>query len=55
MLDKPLIDLPKKNEWTWNQQVDEAFQSLKVALNITHFLTLLDLQAKFCVDIDECN
>lgn len=55
VLAKPLTELLKKNEWTWNQQVDDSFQVLKVSLSTYLVLSLPDLHLEFCVDIDVSN
>ncbi|KAA3484912.1 Retrovirus-related Pol polyprotein from transposon 17.6 [Gossypium australe] len=55
MIAKPLTDLLKNIKWSWNQQTEEAFQYLKMALITTLVLVIPDFNSEFCVDIDACN
>ncbi|KAA3487796.1 polyprotein [Gossypium australe] len=50
VLAKPLIDLLKKNGWSWSDQATVAFQALKGALCAAPILVLPNFQLEFTVD-----
>lgn len=49
---KPLIELLKKESWSWSPQADQAFMSLKFALSFTPVLALPNFQVEFYIDND---
>jgi hypothetical protein len=48
----PLIALLKKNSFTWTPAVAQAFQTLKMAMYTTPFLTLPDFTNTFVLECD---
>lgn len=53
-INKPLIDLLKKNAFQWDSPAEEAFNTLKQAMMITPVLALPDFTKPFEVEVDAC-
>ncbi|XP_027088576.1 uncharacterized protein [Coffea arabica] len=51
---KPLTTLLRKGEIHWNEEAEEAFQKLKLAMCSTPILALLDFNRPFIIEIDAC-
>ena len=49
---KPLIDLLKKGAFQWNDQAQQAFETLKQALVTAPVLALPNFDKKFIIEID---
>jgi hypothetical protein len=52
IISKPLTDLPKKNNYGWNTQAQQAFMVLKKALCDALVLTLPDFSKTFVLETD---
>jgi hypothetical protein len=48
----PLIDLLKKNAFSWIPTTNQSFQTLKEAMSMTIFLALLDFTKNFVMECD---
>jgi len=52
LLSKPLIDLLKKNAFSWSDKVQQAFLQLKEAMMTAPVLALPNLQDQFVIETD---
>jgi sugar diacid utilization regulator len=51
-LAKPLTNMLKKKQFIWDQEAQEAFDSLKKAMSTTPVLALSNFTKQFIVEID---
>lgn len=52
---KPLTQLLRKNQFVWNSQAQQAFDTLKQAMSITPVLALPDFNQPFIIETDPCD
>lgn len=55
VLSRPLKNLLKKETFLWNEEAQEAFESLKKLLTTSPMLALPDFKMEFIVETDACD
>ena len=55
IISKPLTELLKKNNFSWNHNSTEAFDKLKEIMSIGPLLSLPNFSVEFVIETDACD